>query len=403
MLILGLADPVSAQTGTPPSAPEAGWTGAVTGSLVNRSPHGEVPDKVEVMLHAWDQNQGEKFMLHGESTAEGDFRFEEVSFEPGLIYAVMADYEGAMYLSEPYQIQAEETSFEVEVPIYESTSDLAQVRVDQMHVLFYFAQGGLAVSEVYVISNSGDYTVKDAVALEDGTKATLQFPLPEEAANLYFERDPGDRYVQVEGGFADTAPLVPGHANNQIMLTYVLPYEDAFTYIYTAPLEIASLSFLYAQDGGLELEGEALTPAGSWPMSNGANFGVLSHPALQAGETVQVNISGEPPAASASMPAMGSVEEPAAKNSNLGLGIGGVVLGLALVGVGVWWWRKPQGDDLGDTEVGEEEASFEHALTEIALLDEAFERGEIPEEGYHDQRARLIRQVKGDLQSEGAD
>ncbi|HZD55793.1 MAG TPA: hypothetical protein VE136_03665 [Anaerolineales bacterium] len=393
---------MNAQTEPPPAAPEATWTGEVTGIIVNRSPGSEVPDKVDVMLHAWDQRQGEKFMLHGESTSEGDFRFEEVSFEPGLIYAVMADYEEAMYYSEPYQVKEGETSFDLEVPIYESNNDLSQVKVDQMHVLFYFAQGGLAVSEVYVLSNSGDYTVKDAVDLEDGTKATLQLPLPEEAANLYFEGDPGGRYVQIEGGFADTAPLVPGYANTQIMLAYVLPYEDAFTYTYAAPLEIVSLSFLYPEDGGINLKGEGLTPAGSWPMGNGGNFGVLSHPVLQPGETVQLNISGEPLAAPASMLATGSVEEPAKKSTNLGLGIGGIVLGLALVGVGVWWWRKPQEDELEDVEAGEEEAAFEHTLTEIALLDEAFERGEIPEEGYRDQRARLIRQVKGDLQSESA-
>ena len=397
------ATSVSAQTETPPAAPEAAWTGEVTGTIVNRSPDGEVPDKVNVMLHAWDQRQGEKFMLHGESTPEGNFRFEEVSFEPGLIYAVMADYEEAMYYSEPYRVKEGETSFDLEVPIYESSNDLSQVTIDQIHVLFYFAQGGLAVSEVYVLSNSGYYTVKNAVALEDGTKASLQFPLPEGAANLYFEGDPGDRYVQVEGGFADTAPLVPGQANNQIMLAYVLPYEEAFTYTYTAPLEIASLSFLYAEDGGIELEGEALTPAGSWPMGNGTDFAVLSHPALQPGETVQVEISGEPPAASASMPAMGSVEEPTSRNSNPGLGIGGLVLGLALVGVGLWWWRKPLGNDLEEVDDGEEGAEFEHALTEIALLDEAFERGDVPEEDYLDQRARLIRQVKGDLRTESAD
>ena len=55
-----------------------------------------------------------------------------------------------------------------------------------------------------------------------------------------------------------------------------------------------------------------------------------------------------------------------------------------------------------DIEVGGE-SEFEDALKEIALLDEAFERGEIPEEGYFDQRARLIRQIKAGLQSESAD
>jgi hypothetical protein len=401
--MLGLAAPVRAQTGTPPVAAEAAWTGEVTGTIANRSPGGEVPDKVDIMLHAWDQKQGEKFMLHGEITPEGEFRFEEVSFEPGLIYAVMADYEDAMYYSEPYQVNEGEESFDLEVPIYESSDDLTQVKVEQMHVLFYFAQGGLAVSEVYVLSNSGDYTVKEAVELEDGAKATVKLPLPQKAANLYFEGDPGGRFIQFPGGFADTAPLVPGHANNRIMLTYVLPYDDQLLYTYTAPLEINNVSYLYAEGAGITLTGEGLTPAGSWPMGNGANFGVLSHPALKTGETVQVEISGKPPATAASAPTMGNVEEPVSKTSNLGIGIGGLVLGLALVGVGIWWWHKPdQDDDAEDIEVGEE-SEFEDALKEIALLDEAFERGEIPEEGYFDRRARLIRQIKAGLQSESAD
>jgi hypothetical protein len=118
---------------------------------------------------------------------------------------------------------------------------------------------------------------------------------------------------------------------------------------------------------------------------------------------VQVEISGKPPATAASAPTMGNVEEPVSKTSNLGIGIGGLVLGLALVGVGIWWWHKPdQDDDAEDIEVGEE-SEFEDALKEIALLDEAFERGEIPEEGYFDRRARLIRQIKAGLQSESAD
>ena len=402
ILMLGLAAPASAQTEAPPTAPATAWTGEVTGTIVNRSPDGKVPDRVDVMLHAWDPNQGEKFMLHGETTPEGDFLFEEVSFEPGLIYSVMADYDGAMFFSEPDQSKEEETTLEFEVLIYESTSDLSQVKVDQMHVLFYFAQGGLAVSEVYVLSNSGYYTVKGAVELEDGTKATVKLPLPEKAANLNFEGDPGNRFIQFPGGFADTAPLVPGHANNRIMLTYVLPYDDQLLYTYTAPLEINNVSYLYAEGAGITLTGEGLTPAGSWPMGNGANFGVLSHPALKTGETVQVEISGKPPATAASAPTMGNVEEPVSKTSNLGIGIGGLVLGLALVGVGIWWWHKPdQDDDAEDIEVGEE-SEFEDALKEIALLDEAFERGEIPEEGYFDQRARLIRQIKAGLQSESA-
>lgn len=403
VLVLGFAAPVYAQTETPPAVPEAAWTGEVTGTIFNRSPGGEVPDQVDVMLHAWDQNQGEKFMLHGEVTPEGEFRFEEVSFEPGLTYAVMADYEDAMYYSEPYQVKEGEESFDLEVPIYESSDDLSQVKVEQMHVLFYFAQGGLAVSEVYVLSNSGDHTVREAVELEDGTKATVKLPLPEKAANLHFEGDPGGRFIQFPGGFADAAPLVPGHANNRIMLTYVLPYEDKLLYTYTAPLEINNLSYLYAEGAGITLSGERLAPAGSWPMGNGANFAVLSHPTLKTGEKVEVEISGKPATTAAGAPTMSTVEEQVSKTWTLGIGIGGLVLGLALVGTGIWWWRKSdQGEDAEDGEVGEE-VDCEDPLTEIAVLDEAYERGEIPQEEHQVRRARLMRQIKADLQSASAD
>jgi hypothetical protein len=47
-----------------------------------------------------------------------------------------------------------------------------------MHLLFDFAEDGMETSEIYVLSNAGERTVKDAVTLEDGQTATLAFPSP---------------------------------------------------------------------------------------------------------------------------------------------------------------------------------------------------------------------------------
>jgi len=55
-------------------------------------------------------------------------------------------------------------------------------------------------------------------------------------------------------------------------------------------------------------------------------------------------------------------------------------LGLALLGVGVWWWRKSE----EHTGMG-----FDDIFFELEQLDKAYARGEILEEEYQETRAGL--------------
>ena len=66
-----LAVPVFAQDKT--------LTGIVTGRIINRSPDGLIPEKMDLMLHAWDENFDEKLMLDGYSETDGTFEFADVS------------------------------------------------------------------------------------------------------------------------------------------------------------------------------------------------------------------------------------------------------------------------------------------------------------------------------------
>ena len=374
----------------PPSSPADGsWTGEVSGAITNGTPGGSVPGGLDLMLHAWDETDAQKLMLHGQSTPEGRFVFDEVPFETGLVYAVMAVYEDGMYYSDLAQVAPDQTELQLEVPIYESTTDLSQARIDQVHVLFYFDQGGLAVSEVYVLSNLGDTTVKGADTLEDGTPVTLKFRLPEEAASISFSRDNGGRFLQYPGGFADTSPLVPGEGASQVLVSYVLPYEDGLVYSFSAPLETGSLSFLAPQDSGLTLEGEGIEASGEWPMQDGTNFTVFSHAAIRPGETIRLTLSGQPETGTAASDSLVS------RNIGPGIGIGGLALGLALIFLGVWWWRKPESQP-EETPVRD----FQQILTEIAVLDETYERGEIEQAEYAVQRADLRQQAKATAQQD---
>ena len=183
--------PVSAQTDTPPSGP----TGEVTGKIINQNTGQAVAESLEVMLHILDQNYAEAGMLHAQSLADGTFLFSDAPFEENLQFAVMATFEGVTYFSEVIPVDTASMQVNVDVPVYESSSDLANVQVDQMHVLFNFAEDGMETKEIYILSNAGERTVKDVYQLDADKTATLEFPLPSDADFVFFKPDDQDRFV----------------------------------------------------------------------------------------------------------------------------------------------------------------------------------------------------------------
>jgi len=224
------AHPVSAQTDTPPTGP----TGEVTGKIINQNTGKMVSEPLDVMLHVLDQNYADVGMLHAQSLADGTFLFEDAPFDANLQYAVMATFEGVTYFSDVVPVDTTSMEVNVDVAVYESTSDLTNVQVDQMHVLFNFAEDGIETKEIYILSNAGEWTVKDVYQLDADKTATLEFPLPSDADFVFFKPDDQDRFVKLDGRFADTYPLLPGTNSAQIMINYLVPFTDGRSYNYTA-------------------------------------------------------------------------------------------------------------------------------------------------------------------------
>ncbi|HSB66029.1 MAG TPA: hypothetical protein VLD65_05580, partial [Anaerolineales bacterium] len=223
-----------AQTPTSSGSAQQFSTSIVTGMLVNRSVGGNTPEDLSIMLHVLDQNYSQIGMYHTLSKPDGSFRFEEVLLNPGEFVVGIVSYLGAAYSSQPTPFDGESNP-NIELPIYETTTDLSQVQVDEMHVLFNFAQDGLEVNEIYLLSNLGDRTITGTLILTDSQPATLEFPLPVGANYVFFRPDSTDRFVKLANSFVDKAPLVPGTSTSQFMVSYLAPYEDKMSYSYTAP------------------------------------------------------------------------------------------------------------------------------------------------------------------------
>lgn len=393
-LLLATA-PVFAQTETPPQSETLTWSGAINGLVVNRTPGGQAPGELDLMLHAWDENLNERLMLDARSAPNGAFQFSEVTFDPALLYAVMLTYEDVVYYSPPARVEAGQTALDLQVPVYETTADTTAVVVDRMHVFFDAAPGGLLVGEIYILSNLSDRTVARALTLSDGVPATFEFPLPENAADISFENDAG-RYVLTPDGFADTAPLPPGDGSGQVVVTYTLPYADGMTYTQTAQFPTGGVNLLLPVAIGLSLDGPGFTPTGVREMGAGLQVEVFTRDSLEPGETISATLTGEPVVRAGNVVGGMTPELPARQPSRLGIAVGGAALGLALLVVGVWWYRRLE---IVPVEMPSG-AAFDELVTEIAALDEAHERGELDGAEFRTQRAALVQRAKGALSAE---
>jgi hypothetical protein len=316
----------------PPPAP--GKT--VSGAVINLTTGEPAPGGLSVMLHGWGADGEQKTMLHGESGLGGTFRFEDVQLHADVLYSAMAVYLDVTYFSPPTQLLDDGALESLRVEVYETISSDDQVTVDQHHIILGFAQGGLSVAEIYAITNGGDRAVKDAIQLEDNRSATLQFPLPSGAANLSFPTAPGDRFIPRSGGFADTRPLIPGARSGQVVVTYILQYEDELILEHIVPYDTEKISVFLPHTSGLSLDIEAAEYLGVETFADGQSYETYVLEASSAGDRLALPLSGRPEAQAIGMGSETLSESGSGEGIALGIG----VLGLTLIVTGVWWWRR---------------------------------------------------------------
>ncbi len=372
---------VQAQTETPPTP--AGPLGEIRGTVINQNSGQVLTESLEVMLHVLDLNYADKNMVHGQSQPDGTFIFADVPFDASLQFSVMATFDGVTYYSDVTPADMQSLKVALDVPVYETTQDLANVEVDQMHVLFDVSPDGLETKELYILSNLGERTVKDVYDLGGDKFAALQFPLPQDADYIFFQPDNKDRFVKQDGGFADTYPILPGVQSAQIMVSYLIPYSGERSYIYTAPVNVARMNFLIPVDAKISLSGVGVSGPETTTLNENDAYMMYSYSDLTAGQTLNVTLRGR-----AASPGNNRTD------GNKLLAIGAAFLGVSMLAVGVWWWTKSYQVDEDANTPASDESMLDELIAEIAILDETYEQKGLNVDEYQGQRQALMQKAK---------
>ena len=382
--------------------------GIISGVVTNGS-SGAALAETEVLLRAFTPELEETLTLTTTTDAAGNFRFDVTDTPPDWVFIAGAAFDGLNFSSSADQLSRSRTALDMPITVFDKTTDAAAVNVAQLHVVMEFANDLVQVNQLYIINNAEQAVFVGPTG--DPAEGVIEVGVPEGAQNLMFQRSfgamdsflPANDLVQTAGGWADPLPLRPGEGALTLLVSYVLPYEDALTISHPVFYNTASGTIILP-DSGVSVVGEAWTEGPPQTFGQAETFRNYSRGALAPGDTLTIELSGRP-SVIADEATGGNV---ANRDTTTELLIGGGGLLLAAVG-GVFLWRYWQGRRAD--EEWEEEAvpayaataataapdaansERDHLLRRIAALDDAFDAGQLPEADYRAQREELKRRL----------
>jgi hypothetical protein len=317
---------------------------------------------------------------------EGTYTFSEVKLQTGWVYLTRVKIEAFLFNSDVFHASDVKTA-ELDLPIsvYDTTSDIKTLSADRLHVFLDFSNPGMIqVMQLFIISNPGDRVV---VPNGEG-KPVLSFALPPDAENLQFQDgELGGRFISTENGFGDLAEIQPGSGQHQVLFSYELPFNQNRALTLESPVNVDAVTVIIPP-ANLRLVSDQLQDTGTRNMQ-GTTVQIFQASKLTAGSKINFQVYD-----------IQSGILPGLSINNTTLIGGGVVLGLALILVGLYLYRRqtlqPEitVDDEDTSDDDEEYESSESIMDAIIALDDQYQSGRLPEEAYRERRAELKQKLR---------
>jgi mono/diheme cytochrome c family protein len=371
------------------------FIGSVAVQLINGS-GGEAPTDASVILYGFDNMQN-TYSETLTTSVDGIYNFSDVLMPAGRVFLAGVKYASGTYGSDIVTVDPTTPNLNLQVTVYDSTTDTSALTTDRVHIFFDFTDPeNTQVIEVFIISNPTNLAVVSAT--ENGPVVT--FPLPEGYTNLQFQDgELGDRFIEVAQGFADTLTVKPGVGDYQVIFAFQMPYDRKLVFSQMMFLPTSAVVVM-VPDNGVKVDSDQLEDGGTRDFQ-GTNYHMYNGTSLIAGSLLEFTLSGRPKDAGTSFVSTGTMK-------NLAIGLG--VFGLALVISGLWLYRRNQkkaalqaaseGPDLPESaSLGDATPEDEDTLMDaIIALDDQFKAGNLPEDAYLERRAVLkekLRNIQG--------
>ncbi len=341
---------------------------------------------LEVILFGFRGSMDPRLILTTTVSATNTFRFEGLSTDPDALYTLRTEWEGATYGSGVLVFPPDQTVITTTLQVAATTDQNPGVRADQVHWFVDFGDGVINVGELISISNPGKRTyIGEPIPGQEDKRAVIRWPLPANATNITVEGGQiGERYLLIDGALVDTSPLPPGADVRRLLFQYQIPLDNGRVQIeHPVGMPIRFLS-LFVVDLGQQVEVPENMIKGETQDVSGVPVATYLARDLQPGQTLNIRMSKIPKTAGTQ-----AATQPASESPIRLIGIAmAAILGLALFG-GMFYLGRHTPPTTGP---GREAlvAQRDALLQEIAVLDERYERQEIDEATYRQERDLLM-------------
>ena len=370
-------------------------SGVLNGRVVQGTADGAAVEGIEVVLEGFVDFEP-VVAFTATASADGSFSFLDLSTDSSVVYFASATLQGISYSSPILMYGAGESSLETAVNVYEPTDDDSGITIERAHWIVDSQPGALVVGQIYAYANSSDRAFTGKTVEGTQLSVTVAISLPPGAVEITFENgELGGRFQQVGHTIYDTAPVVPGADTRQIIVRYALPYNGTSAeFAGSLPYPAQSLNLLVSELPGMAIEVTGLASMGAQEIQ-GEVYQMWQSENVTPDLVVTAKLSGlleagelDPRAAQSSDGKQTAV--PSARVPQLEgwtpWTLGGVLL-LGLAGVVAWAWRARM------TQAGDKKALMRqqraNLIQRIAKLDDLHAVGEVSDETWQQQRARL--------------
>ena len=253
VLLLISASPASAQPND----------GTIRGQIVNKTTGGSPVGGASVRLVTFGRHEDAPLgQRTTQSDAGGRYSFDKLDRDPNLLYVPFVHYADVNYRPDQLAQLADQEAWQLDVAVYESTTDDRAIQLEQLGVLLIGGdQGMLQFMEMGALSNTGDRTFVTANPQDQAMAHAIRLPLPSGAIGIQMQSGfSNQELTSGVGAVQVTTPLPPGrhefamsfqmpHTGSAADLTLQLPYRTA---TYT----------IYVPESGVRLNAPALTDSG---------------------------------------------------------------------------------------------------------------------------------------------
>jgi mono/diheme cytochrome c family protein len=333
-----------------------------------------LPPDLDITLRGYDE-MVEVYTQTLTLTDGIEITFEDIPLPVGRMYFATIDHGYAVYGSDIATIDGSLAELDLEIAYYTPTSDQSILHVDRMHIFIDFVnETTLEIYHLYIFSNPSERVL---VPEEDGDIA-VNFIIPPNSSELYVEENMSLAFQKTEVGFG-VANIYPNPDPYQVVFSYQIPYEGKKLDL-SIPVSLdAQALILMAPADGFKVKGDKLEDAGTQDFE-GVAYSMFTSSSLIAGNSIELNLSGRP---EMNAPIISTGE-----GTSTSLVIGVAALGLALIAVGIYMWRRNQVED-GDWDDDFEDQTPEDLMDAINALDDQYKTGGLPEGAYRQRRAEL--------------